>query len=60
MTIVGGREEGFRGVTKKSNYQPGRWRVQIETSEGHEIGWIGFTVEKDESMGERALTTTVQ
>jgi hypothetical protein len=44
MPIVGGREEGYRGVTKKNNYQPGDWRVQIETRDGREIGRIGFKV----------------
>jgi hypothetical protein len=44
LPIVGGREEGYRGVTKKANYKPGEWRVQIETMDGREIGRIGFTV----------------
>jgi hypothetical protein len=60
MPIVGGREEGYRGVTKKNNYQPGLWRVQIETRDNQEIGWISFRVERDDSTDERPLTTVVR
>ncbi|MBX3020957.1 MAG: DUF2914 domain-containing protein [Bdellovibrionales bacterium] len=45
IRIVGGREEGFRGYGTKSNYQPGEWKVQVETNDGREIGRIYFTVE---------------
>ncbi|MBU0482744.1 MAG: DUF2914 domain-containing protein [Proteobacteria bacterium] len=44
LTIVGGREEGFRGYAYKQNYQDGIWRALVETAEGLEIGRIGFTV----------------
>jgi len=43
--IVGGREQGFRGYGVKSNYQPGRWKVQVETTDGREIGRIYFDLE---------------
>lgn len=45
IKIVGGREEGFRGYGFKASYQPGDWRVQIETSDGREIGRIYFEIE---------------
>lgn len=45
IKIIGGREEGFRGYGIKSNYQPGQWRVQVETADAREIGRIYFTVE---------------
>ncbi len=57
MNITGGRDGGFRFVTKKTNYEPGDWRVLIETHDGREVGWISLTVEPDDSVGERALTT---
>ncbi|MEO5969777.1 MAG: DUF2914 domain-containing protein, partial [Bdellovibrionia bacterium] len=59
MPIVGGREEGYRGVTKKMNYQPGEWRVQIETMDNREVGRIHFTVVPDETLLERELQTEV-
>lgn len=45
IRIQGGREEGFRGFGVKSNYQPGAWKVQIETTDEREIGRIYFNLE---------------
>jgi len=45
IKILGGREEGFRGYGVKSNYQPGQWKVHVETTDGREIGRIYFSVE---------------
>ena len=45
IDIVGGREEGFRGYGYKANYQPGRWKVHVETEDGREIGRVYFTLE---------------
>ena len=53
LPIVGGREEGFRGFTFKSNYEPGDWRVQVETSDNRELGRIYFTVVADGTTDER-------
>lgn len=55
IQILGGRDEGFRGYTFKSNFQPGAWRVQLETSEGRELGRIYFDVYPDNSTGERVF-----
>lgn len=44
MLVRGGRENGYRGYTVKSNYDPGKWRVLIETSDGREIGRVHFSI----------------
>ncbi len=60
MAITGGREEGFRGVTKKANFQPGKWQVRIETLDNRELGRIGFEILRDEETGPRVEKTMVQ
>jgi hypothetical protein len=45
IKIVGGRAEGFRGYGFKSKYQPGAWKVQIETNDGREIGRVYFELQ---------------
>lgn len=44
LTVTGGREDGFRVYTVKSNYQAGDWRASIETVDGREVGRISFEV----------------
>lgn len=44
VTIRGGREEGFRVFTFKTNYEPGEWKVEVETSTGVEISRFYFKV----------------
>lgn len=50
MNITGGRKEGYRGFTTKQNFQPGEWRVSIETTDGREIGRIYFDVYKTDQV----------
>jgi hypothetical protein len=59
IDIVGGRAEGFRGFGYKSNYQPGRWKVQVETADGREIGRIYFSLESVPT-GPRLLQTDLE
>ncbi|MCX5794606.1 MAG: DUF2914 domain-containing protein [Elusimicrobia bacterium] len=49
LDIVGGRDGGWRADTVKSRYQPGRWRVRVETSDKRELGRIDLTVIEDSS-----------
>lgn len=44
FSIKGGRAEGFRGYTLKSNISRGRWRVKVKTSSGQILGRITFKV----------------
>lgn len=41
-SIIGGRDQGFRGFTQKSNLSPGEWRVDITNSKGQIIDRISF------------------
>ena len=43
--VSGGRMEGYRGYSMKSNPQEGRWRVSIKTGQGQTIGRFSFIVE---------------
>lgn len=55
LGIQGGREQGFRTYAYKAHYEPGEWRVSVETEDGREIGRLDFTVRPDERQGERAF-----
>jgi hypothetical protein len=59
IKIVGGREQGFRGYGFKSNYQPGDWRVRVETVDGREIGRIHFSVDV-QPTGPRVFLVDIQ
>jgi hypothetical protein len=53
MQINGGRKEGFRGYSVKKNFQAGEWRVQLETTDGREIGRLYVDVIPDSSTNDR-------
>jgi len=53
LGIIGGRGEGFRTFASKRNYLPGRWRVEIETEDGRDIGIIKFDLFNDLSTEPR-------
>lgn len=56
--MKGGREQGFRGWTKKRAVDPGRWRVRVETAGGRELGRVYFDVRNDEVGGQTLRTKT--
>ena len=45
--ITGGRDEGFRGYTVKSNVMLGKWKVEVVTEEDLVLGIINFEVVSD-------------
>ncbi len=47
--IRGGRDEGYRGFSKKENIFPGEWRVDVKTERGQVIGRVRFDVESGEA-----------
>ncbi len=53
LSILGGRDEGFRGFGMKQFYQPGNWRVEVETSDGREVGRIYLEITPDKSLEPR-------
>lgn len=46
MSIVGGREDGYRTYSFKQALPPGLWRVRITTIKDQTIGTVGFRVEE--------------
>lgn len=60
MAISGGRAGGFRGFAAKKNYSAGDWRVKIETTDGVEIGRLGFKVTLTPEPAVRKFETEIQ
>ncbi|MEK7180226.1 MAG: DUF2914 domain-containing protein [Patescibacteria group bacterium] len=44
FSIAGGRTNGYRGYSQKSNIFSGRWRCSVETNRGTLIGRTTFTI----------------
>ncbi len=44
LAVSGGRGEGFRGYSVKTNYTPGPWRVTIETDDGRPLAELDFEI----------------
>jgi hypothetical protein len=57
LDISGGRDNGFRAIATKKNYQPGRWRVEVETDDGRDLGVIHFDLISDVSSDVREYKT---
>lgn len=56
IPISGGREKGYRGYTAKQRLNPGEWRVNVETEDGHIIGRLLFQV-KEKKDHDRSMRT---
>ncbi len=60
LPISGGRGEGYRGYSTKTNYEPGQWEVEVETEDGRSLGQTNFTIEPDSTTDEpQWLTLTM-
>lgn len=44
FNLTGGRAKGYRGYSVKTNLEPGKWRVSVETARGQVMGRVRFTV----------------
>ena len=44
FSVNGGRDSGYRGLTKKRNVSLGSWRVVVETARGKTLSRIPFEV----------------
>lgn len=56
VSIKGGREEGYRVYTLKSNFEAGDWKIVVETSSGAEISRLYFDIVKVEKSQSRTFT----
>ena len=52
LSIVGGRDNGFRTYSTKTNLFPGKWRVSVETLRGQLIGRLTFNLELSDGTEE--------
>lgn len=55
--ITGGRDEGFRGYTFKSNVMEGFWKVDVITEEGLVLGIIDFEIIQDSTLEPKRMIT---
>ena len=44
LPITGGRKDGYRGFSKKTNLEYGQWRVKTKTPDGKTLGIILFDI----------------
>jgi len=44
LSVIGGRDGGFRTYSERSDLAPGKWRVNIKTTLGQTIGRLRFNI----------------
>ena len=44
LSVVGGRDGGFRTYSKRTNLTSGKWRVNVKTEQGQNIGHLRFNI----------------
>jgi hypothetical protein len=54
-SLIGGREEGYRGYTYKKNITPGDWKVVLRTGANKVLGVMTFSVSERDSSAPLAL-----
>jgi len=45
FSVLGGRDDGFRGYSVKRSLEQGKWRVNVETERGQVLGRMRFSVQ---------------
>jgi len=53
LPIYKDRDQNYRGVGAKSRFEPGKWRIEIQTEDGRSVGEADFKVRNDTSTDER-------
>lgn len=56
MPITGGRGNGYRGTVRKEHYEPGLWRVEVETEDERVLGSEEFRIVPDATTDARQFT----
>ena len=59
LSVVGGREDGYRAFAFKQNYQPGKWRIMVKTEDDLILGKMGFELSRDPGAEARDFQTIV-
>ena len=55
LQVGGGRKGGYRAYTSKQNYEPGEWRVKVETTNRIELGRLHFSIELSADTNPRSF-----
>lgn len=59
LSVVGGREDGYRAFAYKNNYEAGKWRITVRTEEDLVLGEMDFEMHPDTEGTPREFRTIV-